>query len=78
MMYYFNGGFPGQMFGFGGILMFVFWILVIWGIIRLMHIRQHQHHHSHPHNNAMEILKARYAKGEITRDEFEAMKKDIQ
>jgi len=76
MMYYFNGGFPGQMFGFGGILMFAFWILVIWGIIRLMHIGRHQHPHAH--HNAMEILKVRYAKGEITRDEFESMKKDIQ
>ena len=77
MMYYFNGGVPGHMFGFGGILMFAFWVLVIWGIVRLVHMG-HNHHHLHPQNNAMEILKVRYAKGEITRDEFEAMKKDIQ
>jgi putative membrane protein len=27
---------------------------------------------------AMEILRKRYAKGEITREEFESMKKDLQ
>ena len=26
---------------------------------------------------ALEILRARYAKGEITRDEFEAMRRDL-
>jgi putative membrane protein len=28
-------------------------------------------------DSAMEILRARYAKGEITRDEFEAMRRDL-
>lgn len=36
---------------------------------------------SNPHKqseSAMEILKKRYAKGEITREEFEQVKKDLQ
>ena len=28
-------------------------------------------------DSAMEIVRARYAKGEITRDEFEAMRRDL-
>ncbi len=28
-------------------------------------------------SNAMDILKERYARGEINRDEFESMKKDL-
>lgn len=28
-------------------------------------------------DSAMEILRARYAKGEMTRDEFEAMRRDL-
>jgi putative membrane protein len=28
--------------------------------------------------NALEILKKRYAKGEVTRDEFETIKRDIE
>ncbi|MBP1775027.1 MAG: Short C-terminal domain [candidate division NC10 bacterium] len=30
-----------------------------------------------PQDSAMEILRTRYAKGEITRDEFEAMRRDL-
>jgi putative membrane protein len=30
-----------------------------------------------PQDSAMEILRIRYAKGEITRDEFEAMRRDL-
>lgn len=35
---------------------------------------------SHPKDSetAMEVLKKRYAKGEITREEFEQVKKDLQ
>ena len=31
-----------------------------------------------PSENPIEILKKRYAKGEITREEYEKMKKDIE
>lgn len=31
-----------------------------------------------PHTNSMEILKTRYAKGEITKEQFDQMKKDLE
>ncbi|MFN2361168.1 MAG: SHOCT domain-containing protein [Marinobacter sp.] len=34
--------------------------------------------HNEGSETAMEILKKRYAKGELTREEFEQVKKDIQ
>ena len=33
--------------------------------------------HSGPAETALEILKKRYAKGEVTREEFEQMKRDL-
>ena len=70
---------------FGLIFTVLFWVLVVWGIIALIRwilqakIGQSGADASNRESSrAMEILKERYAKGEISRDEFESMKKDLQ
>lgn len=73
MMYYYNNFLPFNMFGLGFIFMFLFWCLVIWGVIALF--RQSG---SNDKGRSIEILKERYAKGEITREQFETIKKDLQ
>lgn len=74
MMYY-NDFFFSHFF-FGPFFMIVFWALIIWGIVSFMnHISRSPKNKS---NSAEEILKDRYAKGELTREQFETMKKDIQ
>jgi putative membrane protein len=40
--------------------------------------RGHRHEDRLGSENALEILKQRYARGEITREEFQQMKNDIQ
>ena len=75
------GGFFGGWSILGMILMFVFWALIITGIILLIVwiVRRA----SYPGRDlsrtdkAMEILKERYARGEINKEDFERMKKDI-
>ena len=64
---------PGMMFGgwFGIIFMIIFWALVIWGIIYI--IKQLTKKEETPH----QILKKRYAKGEITKKQYEEMKKKL-
>jgi len=70
--------------GFGFIFMLVFWGLVIWGIIVLIRGGMghgccgHGNHKEHGEKTPLDILKERYAKGEINKEEFETKKKDLQ
>jgi putative membrane protein len=75
---------PGMMgWGYGmgwfwPILMLVFWIAVIVGIVFLIRwVSTRTREHGGFGESAIEILKKRYARGEITKEEFEKMKKDI-
>jgi len=60
------------MFGFG--FMVLFWGLVIFGLVLLLK----KSSSSNEKDRSIEILKERYAKGEITKEQFEKMKKDLQ
>ncbi len=56
--------------------MVVFWggliALIVWGARRLTGGCGHDHSH-----NALDVAKERYARGEITREQFEQLKKDL-
>ena len=82
MMYYYgnyDGGFlPFHFIGFIG--MIAFWALVIAGIVWLVrNVSSDASNNSHTsaHESPLDILKSRYAKGELTKEQFESMKKDI-
>jgi len=66
----------------GMIFMMIFWILIIiGGIFLIKWLIQTTSSKGRPdfqeNSKAINILKERYAKGEIARDEFEAIKKDL-
>ncbi|MEW6115443.1 MAG: SHOCT domain-containing protein [Nitrospirota bacterium] len=62
-----------------GLLMVVFWILVIVGIVYLVKtIAGTGRGRGREDETPLDILKKRYAKGEISKEEFEEKKKDIQ
>jgi putative membrane protein len=70
-------------FGFVGILfMVVFWValiaLAVW-LVKSIFPNQVQtpSSPSGSNSNALEIIDERYARGEITREQYELMKKDI-
>lgn len=67
----------GNMMGWfgGGIMMIVFWVLFIALIVWA--VREVGGKNAHSGSQALNILKERYAKGEINKEEFETKKKDI-
>lgn len=81
---WFGGPWSGGWFGGGMFMMvpmLVFWGLILWGgfvLVRKLSQSSHCSRLVTESGTAHEILKERYAKGEINRDEFEQMKKDIQ
>lgn len=81
----------GLGFGLGWIFQIAFWIVIVWLIISLL--RNHKSDAGccgkgmhggmgkdsmSKEDSAIEILKKRYAKGEINKDEFERMKKELE
>lgn len=77
---------PGMMDGwgmgwFGGVFMIIFWILILVGLIMvirwLFQSSSKKGYNSQPGSRAIDILKERYARGEIDKTQFETMKRDL-
>ncbi|MCK4644893.1 MAG: SHOCT domain-containing protein [Candidatus Aminicenantes bacterium] len=67
-------------YGFmGGGFMWIFWILVIVGLVFLIKwiVQSNKLAESGIGDSSLEILKRRYVQGEIDKQEFEQKKKDL-
>jgi len=74
------GGWNNMMGGFGllgWIPMLLFWILLILGAVALLRYLGGSARSGDKGRSPLDILKERYAKGEIDKKEFEQMKKDL-
>lgn len=72
----------GMMDGYGmssgmWILGAIFWILILVGLVLLIKYLWEGSGVKGAQESALEILKKRYAKGEINKEEFEEKKKDL-
>jgi len=67
--------------GMGGWMVFnmIFWLLLVVGLVFLAAwmIRKYATGGGRSEETALDILKKRYARGEITREEYEEKKRDI-
>lgn len=72
-----DGGWMGMGIGMIGTLLF--WLLIIFGIVVLVKwlARSQGPTGVPPAKSALDILKERYARGEIEREEFEQKKRDL-
>lgn len=81
MMHGFGFNFGNSMFLGGGIFMFIFWILIIVLIISIIKenfIGDNKNSIQNKSETPLEILKMRYAKGEITEEQFQDMKEKLK
>ena len=75
--YGWDGGWMGMGIGIMGMLMF--WVLIIVGIVVLVRwvIGSQFSRSLPPTKTAIDIVKERYARGEIDKEEFEQKKRDL-
>lgn len=66
-------GMLGFGMGFGFIFMLLFWGLIIWLMVTLINASQSNKNEQ----DSLTILKRRYAYGEITKKQYEEMKKEL-
>lgn len=64
----------GPWMAVGGVLMFLFWAgvvgLAVWAFSRFTK-------HSHEENGALAVVRERYARGELSKEEYDRIKKDM-
>jgi len=81
MMRWWYGPMDGWGDGFGllgMIMMILFWVLIAWAIVALVRYLAGSREDRERDSRPLEILKERYAKGDIDKKEFEEKKKDLK
>lgn len=83
LMNYYGGGFGSMMpFGFGitgSLFMLLWWGLIIWAVVLVIQLiaRSSGRHPQRHVMSALDIAKERYAKGELNKEEYEEIKKEL-
>ena len=68
--------------GFGSLWMILIWVLIIgggiWLVATLFPKASTTNNNDQPGDTALTILQQRYARGELTKEEFEAIRHDLK
>lgn len=79
MMDMMGGGYGNGMMGGMWFFSLLFWILIFAGVAFIVRwLTERNSDRSPPAESALEILQKRYARGEIDKEAFEQMKRDIK
>jgi len=71
-------GYDFGIMGYGMLILgFIFWILVLAGLVLLIKYLWEGGGAKRGEESALEVLKKRYVRGEISKEEFEEKKKDL-
>jgi putative membrane protein len=73
----FHDGFMGGMW-IGWIFWIVLFVVIIWGVVKFANNNSNRGVGTNSPQSPLDVLKNRYAKGEITKAEFDSMKKDLE
>jgi putative membrane protein len=65
-------------FGFGGVFMWIFWVFIIVAIFVLVKSFSAGGSSASSSESPLEILRKRYARGEISEEEFEQHRKTLE
>lgn len=70
----------GWWMAFGSVWMIVFWGLIVWAVVTLTRPRSDRNgeRSAAREATALEILERRYASGELSEEQFEAMRRRLQ
>ena len=72
----------GWWMGWGGLMMVLFWggiiAIIVWTVQTLTRREDGQGQPDAPRRAALDIARERYARGEITREEFEQIKRGLE
>ena len=69
----------GEMWGFGWIFMILFWGLIVLGVVALARrVFPTGNPASSGQRRPLEILKERYARGEISGEQYAQMRRDVE
>jgi putative membrane protein len=69
----------GHFWWLWGGVMWLFWVAIVIGVVFFIKwlIQQNRPKEMKPSETPLEVLKMRYARGEINKDEFDQKKKDL-
>lgn len=70
-------GMGGDFMWFGWIFGLIFIGLIIWAVIAIVNKNQNSNQSLPSGETPLDILKRRYARGEITKDKFDEMKRNL-